>query len=145
MKQFILLLFLCPLALFAQPGHEEMKERIKAEKVAFITQELELTSKEAQTFWPLYNEYEAKIDALRKKIHASKRKLKDYKTLSEKEQKEKLNAIFKYEEEEAALKKEYFAKFDKILSTQKAVGVFVAEEKFKRHLLHKLKEHRRRE
>ena len=35
------------------------KEKIKALKVAHITNELDLTSKEAQQFWPIYNEFGA--------------------------------------------------------------------------------------
>ncbi len=42
-------------------------EKIKSLKVAFITEKLSLTSKEAQSFWPVYNEFEEKRDALTKK------------------------------------------------------------------------------
>lgn len=143
MKNIILLLML----LLASAGFsqkEEHLERIKAEKVAFITEELELTSKDAQAFWPVYNEYSEKIDVVRKKIHKLKLALKDYKTLSEKDQKEKLTQIFDLESQENEIKKRYLKKFEAVVTTQKAVGVFVAEEKFKRHLLHKLKEHHRR-
>ena len=31
------------------------KEKIKALKVAHITEQLDLTAKEAQAFWPVYN------------------------------------------------------------------------------------------
>ena len=45
---------------------EDRKEKIEAMKVAFITQKLDLSSKEAQVFWPLYNDYQDKLQALRK-------------------------------------------------------------------------------
>ena len=35
-------------------------------KIAFITEKLSLTTKEAQSFWPIYNEYSQKIEKLRK-------------------------------------------------------------------------------
>ena len=35
----------------------EKRERIKALKVAFITEKLELTESEAQKFWPIYNTF----------------------------------------------------------------------------------------
>jgi len=40
------------------------EEKIKAEKVAFLTTQLDLTVAEAQKFWPLYNEYEKKNDEI---------------------------------------------------------------------------------
>jgi hypothetical protein len=36
----------------------KMFEQIKAKKVAFITEEIGLTSLEAEKFWPVYNELE---------------------------------------------------------------------------------------
>ena len=36
------------------------KEKIKALKTAFITTELDLTSAEAEKFWPIYNAFEEK-------------------------------------------------------------------------------------
>jgi len=42
---------------FAQEEKERIREKIKARKIAFITDKVGLTSKEAETFWPIYNEY----------------------------------------------------------------------------------------
>src|SRR5687768_7964578 len=44
----------------------ESKEKIEAMKVGYITQKLDLTSKEAQSFWPVYNEFNAEIDKIKK-------------------------------------------------------------------------------
>ena len=35
---------------------EKKKEKIEAMKVAYLTNELELTVEESQAFWPVYNE-----------------------------------------------------------------------------------------
>ena len=37
-------------------GDKGWRERVRAEKVAFLTQEIDLTESEAQVFWPIYNE-----------------------------------------------------------------------------------------
>ena len=60
---------LCALALvsavaFAQKpenkgNKEQWRERARAEQVALITEELNLTEAEAQAFWPVYNEVQA--------------------------------------------------------------------------------------
>ena len=65
-------------ALFAQPqGNKQFEEqrkkefdRIQAEKIAFITQELDLSPAEAQVFWPVYN-------ACWKESHAAHKKMMD--------------------------------------------------------------------
>jgi len=36
---------------------EQKLERIKAQKMAFITNKLNLSSEEAQLFWPVYNDF----------------------------------------------------------------------------------------
>ena len=66
MKQVISVL--CALAIFAvgafaqgpqgprRGGDDGWRERVRSEKVAFLTQEIDLTESEAQVFWPIYNE-----------------------------------------------------------------------------------------
>ena len=58
----ILILFIS-FSAFAQRG-EQIEERIKAQKIAFISDKLQLTSEEAQQFWPIYNAFEAKIESI---------------------------------------------------------------------------------
>ena len=43
-------------------ANQENREKIKAQKVAFITSKLELNADEAQLFWPVYNEYQKKLE-----------------------------------------------------------------------------------
>ena len=54
---FLLALILCANTSFAQKGNGDKKERIKAYRVAFMTEELALTPEESEKFWPLYNEF----------------------------------------------------------------------------------------
>ena len=69
---------------FAQ--RTENREKIKSLKVAFITDRLELSAKEAQQFWPVYNDYEDKREALRQKERTQiKSKIRDAASLTEKE------------------------------------------------------------
>ena len=59
-----LALLLAPTNTFAQESRQQRFERIETEKIAFITKELDLSSREAQRFFPTYNEY-------RKELHAT--------------------------------------------------------------------------
>ena len=61
MKKFTLILFFFTGAFFCAHSQEDeakKAEKIQALKIAFITQKLELTSDEAQKFWPIYSQYE---------------------------------------------------------------------------------------
>ena len=44
---------------------DDFHKRIKALKVSFITEQLQLAPKEAEVFWPIYNAYDEKMDDLR--------------------------------------------------------------------------------
>jgi Skp family chaperone for outer membrane proteins len=65
----LLTLFFLTITFFsiAQPRLKEKKEQIKALKIAYITEELQLTSEEASKFWPLFNAYEDKQESCVKK------------------------------------------------------------------------------
>src|SRR6476659_7744714 len=67
MKKFILILIVLNTAFFAgkaQDDESKKAEKIQALKITFITQKLELTSDEAQKFWPIYSQYENEMKQL---------------------------------------------------------------------------------
>lgn len=120
--------------------HEQKREKIKAQKIAFITNCLDLTPAEAQTFWPIYNEYNKKLD----EISFEKMKImKEVKTnttdLSEKEAEVLGDKIVEFEVSEATLLKEYHAKFKKTLPKNKILKLYQTELKFKKQLLRDMK------
>ncbi|MGO4913626.1 hypothetical protein [Leeuwenhoekiella sp. W20_SRS_FM14] len=55
---------------FATFAQNDRHDRIKALKVSFLTEELELTPAEAEKFWPIYNIYDKKMDDLRNRERA---------------------------------------------------------------------------
>ena len=55
-----LIALLCPLFMFSQNILDKKREKIEIEKIAYITKALDLSSEEAQVFWPLYNKYSDK-------------------------------------------------------------------------------------
>lgn len=119
---------------------EEKNERIQAQKVAFITERINLTSREAQVFWPVYNEYQEKKD----KINVQRRTTREYykknaRTLSDKEADELLNKYISIEQQEITLLIEYNDKFKQVLSPKKVMQLYIAENQFKAWLLNKLR------
>lgn len=113
------------------------KEQIKALKTAFITTELELTSAEAEKFWPIYNAFEEKQFELRhEKIRSYQNRLeKDLSTISEKEAAQMLAKIEATEDELHQLRKKFNSDIKDVLSAKKIIKLRKAEENFHRKLL----------
>jgi septal ring factor EnvC (AmiA/AmiB activator) len=135
----ILIVILSPSVFFAQ-GKAEKVEQLK---IAYFTKELNLTTQEAEKFWPVYNEMEKKIKALRKERKKSFKELEDKgDSLSVELVKKHTNGIFDSEIAEVNTKKEYYAKIGGIIGYKKATKVYKIERDFKRELLMRLKEER---
>lgn len=117
---------------------DEKREKIKAYKVSFLTTELELTSTEAEKFWPIYNAYDDKQFELRhEKMKMYLRKLDDdnITSMSEKEAATLLSQIESTDKELYLLRDKYNTSLKKILSAKKILKLKKSEDDFNRKLL----------
>ncbi|MDP5201852.1 sensor of ECF-type sigma factor [Flavobacterium sp. DG2-3] len=134
-----LLLFLTSFSIFAQNGKiDEKREKIKAFKVSFLTTELELTSTEAEKFWPIYNAYDDKQYELKYlKMKTYLRKLKDdnLKNLSDKDAATLLSQIESTDKEIYQLREKYMNNLKKVLPAKKILLLKKSEDDFNRKLL----------
>lgn len=146
MKKYIFLLitlFITSLTSFAQDGplrerFKQKKEQVKSLKVAFITNELDLTPDEAAKFWPLYNAFEDKQQEIRKQKMKAFMDRKDDNSidkLSEKEAATMLSQMESTEEELYQLKKKFIANLKGVLPATKILKLKKAEEEFSKKLL----------
>jgi hypothetical protein len=116
------------------------KEKIEALKVAFIAREVSLTPQEAQVFWPVYNEWQDKLEAIKSKRKEFKRIRENPEAASDKEIEAYLNTELMVRQREAELFKEYNERLRKILPNRKVALLYKAEEEFKKELIKQLKE-----
>lgn len=128
------------LNVIAQDGPiiRKKKEQIKALKVAFITNELALTSDEATKFWPLFNAFEEKQQEIKKqKLKGYLKRVDDgsFDNLSEKEATTMLAQMESTEDELYQLKKKFISNLKGIISPIKILKLKKAEENFNRKLL----------
>ncbi len=119
----------------------ERNEKIEALKIAFITEQLNLTKTEAQQFWPIYNAFEEQEDLLRKKS-VSRRKEKQPENLTEKEAKQLLLDMMEVEEQTNDLKHQYITDLLTVLPATKVINLFRAEHDFKRKMFEEFKKRR---
>jgi len=141
MKNVLLLLltiFTVSSVAIAQPKRVTRAE-MDAKKVAFLSTELNLTTEEAEKFWPEYNAYDDKMHDIHKEIRKLKNKLKNFEKLTIEEAYQATESVIKQEGKKTLLRKEYLGVFSKILGKKKGGKVFYVEHKFKRELLRKIK------
>lgn len=144
MKKLILLLLLIFLStnIFAQKD-----DKIKALKVSFFTEKLDLIEKEAEQFWPIYNAYYTKTSKIKRQdIRGIRKEVKENKeTITNEKSKELLDklstAINSLHEEETKLIK----KLEKVISHKKILLLKIAEDDFKRKILEQYRNKRKTE
>ena len=140
------IVFLLISTLSFSQGFKEKKEKVKALKVAYITEQLDLTKEEAQKFWPIYNAFDDKQAELR---HEKMRAILDrfepgnVDKLSEKDASTLLTQMEAVEESLFTLRKKFIKDLQGVLSAKKIVKLKKAEEDFNRTLLKQIKERRR--
>jgi Skp family chaperone for outer membrane proteins len=128
MKKILLLATLFLTSFFVASAQEDQpmdeaaamkNEKIQALYVAYVTKELNLTSEEAQKFWPVHNQYETELRSVKKDLPEL-----------DKEQ-ARLN-----------IKKKYQNNFNGILGNNRCERFFRMNANFKRKLMERLKNRR---
>ena len=149
MKKIISIVFALVLTAslaFAQRGHhgdkkkdgDDWRERVRAEQVAFITTELDLTEAEAQAFWPVYNDVQKQRREAYKASHEAFKALQegvegaDAAALLD----QYLDARKKCEQ----IENESVGRFKAVLPVQKVALLLMAEEKFRHQQIGKLQQ-----
>lgn len=143
MKKYILFLFLFTAGISglqaqSRDSKADHREKIKALKVAFITEGLNMNTQLAQKFWPIYNRYEDQKRALHRREHID---LNDAESISEGKAEEMLKEYLAVEKEEYTIKRELFSDLKKILSAKDIIKLHKLEADFNKKLL---KEYRTR-
>lgn len=122
------------------------KEKVKALKVAYLTNNLSLTTAEAEKFWPIYNAFDDKQFELR---HEKMKMIKDklqaetVDNLTDKQALAILNQIDDVEDELYQSRKKFMASLKTVLSPVKILKLKKAEDDFNKTLLRQYKKGKR--
>lgn len=140
LKLLYIIFLLISVSSFAQPN----KGKIRALKIAHITEKLNLTESEAEKFWPIYNAYDKNTSKIK---HEEVRKLRqeiklNIDTLTEDKANELLNRLQEAEEKLFKEKIQLVTKLRAVISPQKIILLKVAEEEFNRRMLERMRQKR---
>ena len=137
---FLVAFLACGTFAFAQgPGperFEQMDERVKAMKSAFMTTRLDLDAATAQRFWPVYNAFEAEEVAIRKKYRPEK----EVSMLTDAEAEELIQNHLRMEEALLDLRKSYIGKFRDVLSVRQIALLPRVEKEFNMQMVRRLQD-----
>ena len=139
MSRMTCLSILLLLLAISSHAQEDKREKIEAMKISFLTQKIDLSSKEAQVFWPIYNDYSDKLQALRKQKRKEQKSTRnDIDAMSDADVEQLIDTEIQLKIQEAELAKEYHSKYKQVIGAKKVAKLYRAEEDFKRELLKQL-------
>jgi hypothetical protein len=119
---------------------ESRYDRLKSQKVAYFSNNIDLSSREAEKFWPLYNEYSHQREAISQERNKILRQLSNVEKMeNEKDVKALLDSYTASFTQEAELFRKYYQKFSEILPPKKVVRLYITEEQFKQMLLRSIR------
>ena len=129
---FVLVLSVVFLSAAAHAGEdayiELLREDVRAEKVALITEVMQFTDEEAARFWPVYREYERQLNMV---VDDRIRMIKDfadrYGTFDDRASRKLAEQSFRLESRRTALKRKFFPRFEKAVGARTAAQFFQLE------------------
>jgi hypothetical protein len=126
---------------FAQRNHDNSQfEEFKSQKISFITEKLNLSPKEAQEFWPVYNQFEKEKMDIQKTRRELEQKTRDENLkMSDQEIIRTTRSIASTFKKESELIESYNERFLKILPPQKVLLLYRAENQFRVYMFEQFK------
>ena len=133
----IVLMLLTTSTVFGQQFKDN--ERIRAMRVAFITNALELTPEESQGFWALYNEYESSQRSIRAKYRSNRNMM----LMNDKELEQQIENTLDMEGELLQLKRTYIGRLKDVIPIRKIAMLNNVEKNFREELLKEFRQRQR--
>jgi hypothetical protein len=107
-----------------------VREKIRADKKLMVSEEMELTEKEANAFWPVYERYQKDLQRINDRTLALiKEYSENYKTMTDAMAKKLLGDMLKIETDRLNLKRSYLLNFEKALPAKKVARYYQIENK----------------
>ncbi|HRG32211.1 MAG TPA: hypothetical protein PLN76_02950 [Saprospiraceae bacterium] len=113
---------------------ERLREKLEAQRIAYITNKLDLSSEESIKFWPVYNEYSKKRLEIRKETRELRQGRGDNRN--------SVDDQLAIQEKELHLKRDYYNRFKLLLPEKKLSRLEEVEKEFNMEVIKTLRERR---
>jgi len=139
---FLFTMFFIANSLSAQESNISV-EKIDAYKKIYLTDKLNLDSKNESKFWKVYNLYQDSIKENYRQRRLKYRKINlDSSNFSEKEYELYINDFLNYEKKKIDLRAKLIVDLKEFMSLKKTSYLFRLEDDFRREMMEKLKKNR---
>ncbi len=102
-----------------------LRSNLRTAKVEIVTENMQLTDKEAAVFWPIYRNYEVELNKLNdQKVALLKDYATNYEKMSPAKAKELAEKSFTFEQDQVELKRKYFREFEKVMPANRVAKFF---------------------
>lgn len=140
-RVIIILIALAIFPLMQVTAQNPNLDKLNSYKIAFFTRRLNLTSQEAEKFWPVYNDFQNKRNSIQIERQTLNRNINQNElNMSEKEMIDAGDKHVALQIQEAALSQEYHKKFKEVLSPTKVIRLYQAENQYRMLLLNELRD-----
>ena len=127
-------------------GRDDQRwEKLQQARIAFLTNRLQLDSKTAQQFWPIFNEFDDAKRALHKKYSVQKRNLvngRGYDNITDDNAEQMIDVYLNQKQDELDLEKKYLKKFKAVLEPKAVWMVIRIDSDFRRSLMRRFGDER---
>jgi hypothetical protein len=142
-RGLIILTIAALLPLVGLKAQNQVLEKFNTYKIGFFTKKMNLSSEEAEKFWPAYNEYQKqKMQIQKSRIFLVRDFNQNESSLSDSQLREMGDKLIKYISDESSLAVEFHKKIREILPPAKVIRYYQAENQYKIQLLKELQENR---
>lgn len=117
------------------------REKLEAYKIAFFTKRLDLSPREAEKFWPLYNDYQKKkADIQQERATLNRMFNLEGNEMSEKELIDAGDKLIELQVSETELAVNFHKQIKTVLPPQKVIKLYQSENQYRIQLLKQLQE-----
>ncbi len=114
-------------------------EKVRADKKLLVSENMQLTEAEAETFWPVYDQYQDELFLLRIRTAKLIKDFSDaYEKMTNESAKKLMDEYMTIETLGPKLRQTYLPKFRKVLPEVKVVRYYQIENKIQAALVHEL-------
>lgn len=143
MKRNTLVLTLILLTVLQIAAQNPNREKIEAYRIGFFTKKLNLTSGEAEKFWPAFNEFQKQKNSLQSDRREIIRNFnQNESSMSSKEITDEGDKLINTFTEENSITVAFHKKLKEILPPGKVIRFYQAENQWRAQLLNQLQENR---
>lgn len=140
-KVTIVLLILLTFPVIRSTGQNPNLEKLNNYKIGFFTKKLNLTSEEAEKFWPVYNDYQGQRNLIQlEKIKLIRNFNQNENSLSDNQLAEIGDKLAGCIVQESALAVTLHKRLKEVLPPAKVLRFYQAENQYKAQLLNELKD-----